>query len=84
MNGVRSSERRRPLDAFPTAVNGYPGMTFRDYFAAHAPVCPGWFYADIVVCSAQNEIFMARLGQWPWVYADAMLKARETPPDDRQ
>lgn len=70
--------------AFPgTEANdlnsGCPGMTLRDYFAAHAPIDLGW----------ANEIFYRRMGRNPgWqetleqlaelrgAYADKMLKER--------
>ena len=47
-----------------------PGMTLRDYFAAHAPNPPETWKAK------KDEA--ANIIEWRWAYADAMLKARNT------
>lgn len=45
-----------------------PGMTLRDYFAAHAPEPPDrWHGGDREV----DDII-----EWRWYYADRMMKAR--------
>jgi small ligand-binding sensory domain FIST len=66
--------------AFPRASNrpygdhGYDGMTLRDYFAAKA--LQG-------MCAADGEFSQvaARLAEWAYEYADAMLaeRAKNTP-----
>ena len=70
-------------DAFPnkTESNLYAGtfyyergMTLRDYFAAHAPECPKWFYE---ITRSGNEIADQRcVALWRYSYADAMIKER--------
>ena len=45
-----------------------PGMTLRDYFAAHAPEPPASWHGGAKGLSDVIE--------WRWWYADAMLKAR--------
>ncbi len=68
--------------AFPcSAPSNMPqGMTLRDYFAAHAPPMPDdWAslrrhdYADYE--AAGEELLLDC--QWRWMWADAMLAARE-------
>jgi hypothetical protein len=65
--------------AFPlrnTDPNDYipfPGMTLRDYFAAHAPEMPSWWVRNYPTTDNSMEIFVA----WRWFYADAMLAERE-------
>lgn len=51
------------------------GMTLRDYFAAHAPRAPAdWF--DIQY-DGTPENYIELSVRWQWIYADAMLAARE-------
>jgi hypothetical protein len=45
-----------------------PGMTMRDYFAAHAPEPPASWCGG---CQTLQETI-----DWRWIYANAMLKAR--------
>lgn len=59
-------------------------MSLREYFAAHAPVEPqGWFVpitdvaADAPGAVRLEAFHTARLVQWPWAWADAVLAARE-------
>lgn len=49
-----------------------PGMTLRDYFAAHAPEPPRqWYYSQ-----PADEAGMATWLRWRWVYADMMMAER--------
>lgn len=49
---------------------GGPGMSLRDFFAAHAPSeIPAWFRTE------ENK--QPRYFQWRWWYADQMLAARK-------
>ena len=76
--------------AFPSGVvqDGYQpgqsplheGMSLRDYFAAHAPAAPAWWWdsyktiwAEDLGKAAQHE------AQWRYVYADVMVKQRDEP-----
>lgn len=65
------------VKAFPNMTN-QTGMDLRDYFAAKAmqgniASCPTGEYLDIVLCA-----------KWAYEMADAMMKARETKPDEHQ
>lgn len=68
----------------PGAFNPHtgPGMSLRDYFAAHAPEMPdGW--TGIVPLSerlSRADDMLYRLIEWRWFYADAMLAARLNTP----
>lgn len=54
-----------------------PGMSLRDYFAAHAPPMTDEWWED----SAEEEShWVEAQAAWNYAYADAMLKAREEPP----
>lgn len=55
-----------------SAYGADPGMTLRDYFAAHAPEVPADFDWANMECN-----IVERLVRWKWHYADAMLKARD-------
>lgn len=71
--------RQPPTDpAFPGLVQlngGYPGMTLRDYFAAHAPVPrPEVFFS--VIDDEQDAVVMAAAAERAYKWADAMLVAR--------
>jgi hypothetical protein len=59
-------------------VDGGPGMSLRDYFAARAPTAPGEYR---VPNGPENESFTSYVARvhslWAYEYADAMLKARE-------
>lgn len=58
----------------PQTFSAYPGMTLRDYFAAHAPVVPddfGW--------AASETDLVQRMTRWRYAYADSMLAARVKP-----
>jgi hypothetical protein len=64
-----------PYDTGPLGVEAktlHPGMTLRDYFAAHAPEMPSWFSAN-----RQDIDIAERWFIWPWHYADQMLAERE-------
>ena len=55
-----------------TRLQRVPGMRLRDYFAANAPTPPddfGW-------ASGETDTWHRR-ARWAFVYADAMLAARE-------
>ena len=55
--------------AFPQPCDWYPGMSLRDYFAAHAPIEPIAFHeSSAAVQLACDECYR---------YADAMLEARK-------
>jgi hypothetical protein len=60
---------------------GEPGMTLRDYFAAHAPPPPsGWVgTAETLERLSRPDGQIAALMEWRWFYADSMLAARELP-----
>lgn len=78
-------EREHGGPAFPVhdVVRHAPytgGMTLQDYFAAHAPAAPAWWWEsykgiwkDELDKAAEHE------AQWRFVYADAMLKQRSQP-----
>jgi len=54
---------------------GGQGMSLRDYFAAHAPECPKWFYE---IKADGSEIAQQRtIACWAYSYADAMLIERD-------
>lgn len=68
------------------APDGYPGMTLRAYFAAHAPEAPGDFMRADVPCVRELAGGRKEVGtrlesalewavRWRLQYADAMLKA---------
>lgn len=53
-----------------------PGMSHRDYFAAHAPDVPdGWWKGDYT----RHDNDVQRLVQWKYHYADKMIKERNRP-----
>ena len=58
----------------------YEGMSLRDYFAAHAPMRPGWFerteYKGPTGTLLEHPL-NAEV-RWRYHYADAMLLYRET------
>lgn len=56
------------------ATQGYgSGMTLRDYFAAHAPEVPLWFYnIDGKQIADQHSYAL-----WAYSYADEMIKQRQ-------
>lgn len=78
-------QQNQPADggpAFPSVDLGadvQPGMSLRDYFAAHAPAVPEWFSPDIPhqpgtgIDATWGKL---RLFQWPYVWADAQLVQR--------
>lgn len=75
------SEKNNEMQAFPQAlaitplgreVQGYPGMTLRDYFAAKA--MQGWLANFPRNCAADDSEWIAKKA---YVLADAMLAARE-------
>ena len=51
------------------------GMTLRDYFAAHAPEVPKWFYE--AMCDGKEIADQRCIAMWRYSYADAMLKERD-------
>lgn len=76
--------------AFP--CKSHEGLTLRDYFAAHAPVCPdaGFFprsivHGEAVVADGSRkriiytwpELEIHRQIRWSLEYAEAMLAARK-------
>lgn len=66
------------------------GQTVREYFAAHAPSEPRWKfdvqmdtpcpdggdYADGALLKWYEEKERREFSQWPWVWADAVLRAK--------
>ncbi len=59
-----------PITRLPDSVQ--PGMTLKDYFAAHAPDIPkGWWKGD------NREPILDRMVMWRWAYARAMLADRK-------
>lgn len=66
------------------------GQTTREYFAAHAPLEPRWKfdvkmdtpcpdggdYADGALLKWYEEKERREFSQWPWVWADAVLRAK--------
>lgn len=67
-------------------VDGGPGMTLRDYFAAHAPPMPEWWHSLWLDRekrkASQDDRYQMRgpvhaMAAWALDYADAMLAARE-------
>ena len=86
-----------PAFPFPTMEQGStctagawaasPGMTLRDYFAAHAPAMPSDLGrlaledADVdnpdKTHGEKCDVLLSIVSEWRYRYADAMLKARE-------
>lgn len=58
--------------AFPVSDGSRPGMTLREYFAAHAPPSP----ADWTINLAEGETKADREAAWAWQYAEAMMTRR--------
>lgn len=60
--------------AFPFKFGSQdPGMTLREYFAAHAPAMPdGWQFQ-----MHENATIAERRAAWAWKYAEAMMDRRE-------
>ena len=68
-----------------------PGMTLRDYFAAHAPEVPEWYPVNkdpFYLAKASNleddDLFTDkddedRTISWPYYWADEQMKIREKP-----
>lgn len=54
-----------------------PGMTLRDYFAAHAPAEPQSWFEPTMPSGSPNDYFKERSIQWPYAWADEQLKERE-------
>lgn len=81
--------------AFPVnqseVCNTTPGLSLRDYFAAHAPPAPEWYSRRYMygadpkgsglvgkdVQPASMEEQERHFHAWRWHYADAMLAARK-------
>lgn len=57
-----------PLTEANGSNNGEPGMTLRDYFAAHA----------LANEYTEHKGDPSRVAKWAYDIADAMLKARES------
>jgi hypothetical protein len=53
------------------------GMTLLDYFATHAPPPPKWWMDCYAKRTNDLDTHAAIITQWNYVYADAMLKARQ-------
>jgi hypothetical protein len=55
-------------------------MTILDYFAAHAPETPQWWF-DHIEFKGTHEEKVARDKKmrlaWPWAWAKAVLEAKE-------
>ena len=70
--------------------------TLRDWFAAHAPEMPGYWHTSALSKNGMENIKRMNAGKppvkirsdleimvsWRWAYADAMIAARATPPQD--
>jgi len=71
-----------PVVGVPNACD-CPGMSLRDYFAAHAPQPPtGWTgTAPMLERLSRADGQIAALMEWRWFYADAMLAEREKDPE---
>jgi hypothetical protein len=54
--------------------NGGPALPLRDYLATHAPDAPAWWWWQQGMSQNASVADMAR---WNYVWADAMLAARE-------
>lgn len=71
----------RPLDFVPTQDGGAsavqiqspPGMTLRDYLAAHAPEQPAWWTAQR---PKTGRTGLEHDAAWRYAWADAMLAER--------
>lgn len=70
--------------AFPSGLEAghmaalHPGLTRREYFAAHAPDVPTWFMAADhreAIRDQSNKRQADRYFAWRWHYADRMLAA---------
>jgi hypothetical protein len=68
-----------------------PGITLRDYFAAHAPIvfpmdaCEVWeaMSKEPVAASKAVRQIIEEICALRWIYADAMIKARPAVEDDK-
>jgi len=58
----------------PSGFGVDQGMTLRDHFATYAPEAPAWWWWQQGMSENASVADMAR---WNYVWADAMLKARE-------
>lgn len=58
------------IGAFPCSPFSVPGMSLRDYMAAHAPLKPGF-----LVEATLSDMAQAAISCYKW--ADAMLEARK-------
>lgn len=71
------------IPAFPVTANnlihvqGKPGMTLRDYFAAKAPPPPKWWMDGYAAGAQDLDTVAGVIAQWAFCYADAMLAARD-------
>lgn len=52
---------------------GQRGMSLRDYFAAHAPPAPAWWFEDYESALRDLDMFAQHEAQWRMAYADAMI-----------
>lgn len=68
----------KDITAFPLGT-AEPGMTLRDYFAAHAPAEPqSWFEPTMPPGPPDMHDYYKELSiQWPYAWADEQLKERE-------
>ncbi len=69
-------EKSNP-QAFPSLKNDSiytqdKGMTLRDYFMAHCPEVPDWYYNWKSTCDNDEIVYFS----WRSYYADAMLAER--------
>ena len=61
--------------AFP--LRYHPGMSLRDYFAAHAPPMPDDFFQSWRTSPrGQNRHKLGAHVDWAWDYADTMIRER--------
>lgn len=71
--------------AFPGPVNveakqvwaQYPGVSMRDYFAAHAPITVADAMKSFEEAKLTHAQLFKRIAQMRYAYADAMIAARE-------
>lgn len=61
--------------AFPTGYDPEKGMTLRDYFAAQA--LQGGIVHGLFNAAKADQSYAEYLSSIAYIYADAMLKARE-------
>lgn len=82
MDEINDGGQAFPLDGHPTKQEGkpvrHPGMSLRDYFAAHAmaAIIADWSAQATRQANAEGQHSEMRIAELSYEFADAMLLAR--------